>query len=150
MSLFGMAPSSQSDDSGDIIDDITNSEARTAIETEIFTNAAHTAAIISLPPEILLMIFDHLDPVSSTCLGVTCKNFYPIHRAIHGTVGLSAYIIGINKCYPDGQYREGWEFCLGALLRDFLPGHVYLSVWGHRGHKGSRNKTLRFMQMERS
>lgn len=41
-----------------------------------------------LPTELHLCILDYLDPVSSTCLGVTCKKFYGIHRERYGTVSL--------------------------------------------------------------
>lgn len=44
--------------------------------------------IQSLPKELQLEIFDHLGPVPSTCLGLTCKEFYEIHRKKHGVVSL--------------------------------------------------------------
>lgn len=42
--------------------------------------------------EIHLLIFDYLDPVTSTCLGLTCGKFYSIHRAMHGTVKLNQWV----------------------------------------------------------
>jgi len=44
----------------------------------------------TLPEELVLKIFAHLGPVSSTCLGLTCKQLYTIHRQIHGRVDLYA------------------------------------------------------------
>jgi hypothetical protein len=46
-------------------------------------------ALINLPAETQLMIFSYLHPVSSTCLGLTCKRFYTIHRKLYGTVRTS-------------------------------------------------------------
>jgi hypothetical protein len=46
--------------------------------------------LVTLAPEIHLLLIDILDPVSSTCLGLTCKVFYNLHRARHGTVPLHA------------------------------------------------------------
>jgi hypothetical protein len=40
-------------------------------------------------PEIHEEIFDHLDPIDSACLGLTCKIFYKIHRKRHRTVTLN-------------------------------------------------------------
>jgi hypothetical protein len=44
--------------------------------------------VTSLPPELALAIFKLLDPITSTCLGLTCKAFYRIHKSIHGKVPL--------------------------------------------------------------
>jgi hypothetical protein len=34
----------------------------------------------SIPNEILAMIFEDLDIVSSICLGLTCRNFWQFHK----------------------------------------------------------------------
>ena len=47
--------------------------------------------LTELPAEIHLKVFDLLDLNSSTCLGLTCKKLYPIHRALHGVVPLNPY-----------------------------------------------------------
>ena len=40
-------------------------------------------SLTTLPPKIILQIFESLcGPISSTCLGLTCKAFYKIHKAI--------------------------------------------------------------------
>jgi hypothetical protein len=44
--------------------------------------------ITDLPAEIQFSIFDHLDPVASTCLGLSSKKLYPVHRSKHKKVSL--------------------------------------------------------------
>ncbi|KAI9643089.1 hypothetical protein NHQ30_008824 [Ciborinia camelliae] len=39
----------------------------------------------TLPNELKLEIFSHLDPIDATCLGLTTRHTYLIYRAIHGT-----------------------------------------------------------------
>ncbi|CEI38467.1 unnamed protein product [Fusarium venenatum] len=39
-----------------------------------------TSPLLRLPTELYYLIFDYLDPVDSTCLGLTSKNLYPIYR----------------------------------------------------------------------
>lgn len=46
--------------------------------------SAIVSRLLSLAPEIQLALFDQLDAVSSTCLGLTCKYFYNLHVAQHG------------------------------------------------------------------
>lgn len=46
-------------------------------------------SLYTLPAEIHLEIFSYLHSVYSTCLGLTCKKFYPIHRAMNGKVRLA-------------------------------------------------------------
>lgn len=52
--------------------------------------------LVDLPPELHYAIFDFLDPIDSTCLGLTNKHFYDIHRRMHGTIALSARRSGPN------------------------------------------------------
>ncbi|KUJ19743.1 uncharacterized protein LY89DRAFT_682613 [Mollisia scopiformis] len=63
---------------------------------------------------MVLAIFDFLDPTPSTCLGMTCKAFYPIHRERHGAVHLTT----------KGLY-DPIKKCLWQLLRSFFPGLVF-------------------------
>ncbi|KIH86795.1 f-box domain containing protein [Sporothrix brasiliensis 5110] len=52
--------------------------------------------LLDLPPELHYTIFDFLDPIDSTCLGLTNKHFYDIHRRMHGAVPLSVRRPGPN------------------------------------------------------
>lgn len=51
----------------------------------------------SLPAEIHFAFFDFLDPIDATCLGLTNKYFYSIHRRMHGSVPLSVRRDGPNE-----------------------------------------------------
>jgi hypothetical protein len=53
--------------------------------------------IMDLPGDVHYAIFDFLDPVDSTCLGLTNKHFYAIHRRLHGSVPLSTRRNGPNE-----------------------------------------------------
>ncbi|CAK7211298.1 hypothetical protein SCUCBS95973_001065 [Sporothrix curviconia] len=52
--------------------------------------------LCDLPAELHYAIFDFLDPIDSTCLGLTNKHFYNIHRRMHGSVPLSVRRSGPN------------------------------------------------------
>lgn len=52
------------------------------------TNKARKSKLVKNPPKIELMIFERLDPVSSTFLGLCSKLLYPIHGDLHGKVSL--------------------------------------------------------------
>jgi len=54
-------------------------------------------ALTDLPPELHFAFFDFLDPIDSTCLGLTNKHFYAIHRRLHGAVPLTARRNGPNE-----------------------------------------------------
>ncbi|KAL2021997.1 hypothetical protein VTK56DRAFT_6237 [Thermocarpiscus australiensis] len=54
-------------------------------------------ALMDLPAELHYAIFDFLDPIDSTCLGLTNRHFYTIHRRLHGTVPLSTRRVGPNE-----------------------------------------------------
>jgi hypothetical protein len=53
--------------------------------------------LVDLPPELHYAIFDFLDPIDSTCLGLTNRHFYQIHRRMHGTITLSTRRDGPNE-----------------------------------------------------
>ncbi|AEO64536.1 e91176de-7c22-4270-b464-15104fc05307 [Thermothielavioides terrestris] len=57
---------------------------------------ASRLALMDLPAELHFAIFDFLDPIDSTCLGLTNKHFYAIHRRLHGTVPLTTRRKGPN------------------------------------------------------
>lgn len=50
-----------------------------------------TRPILTIPTELQLQIFKLLGSVSSTCLGLTCQKFYPIHRELNKTVSLGEW-----------------------------------------------------------
>ncbi|KAK4240202.1 hypothetical protein C8A03DRAFT_31677 [Achaetomium macrosporum] len=52
--------------------------------------------LMDLPVELHFVIFEFLDPIDSTCFGLTSKHFYAIHRRLHGTVPLTARRTGPN------------------------------------------------------
>ncbi|KAK6950819.1 hypothetical protein Daesc_007344 [Daldinia eschscholtzii] len=69
----------------------------TDVEPVPFTHQPGVALTLEdLPPELHYAIFDFLDPIDSTCLGLTSKHFYSIHKRMHGKVSLSARREGPN------------------------------------------------------
>ncbi|KAK4100044.1 hypothetical protein N658DRAFT_145069 [Parathielavia hyrcaniae] len=58
--------------------------------------SARGLALTDLPAELHYVVFDFLDPIDSTCLGLTNKHFYTIHRRLHGSVSLTARRDGPN------------------------------------------------------
>jgi hypothetical protein len=50
-----------------------------------------STCLLSLPVELKLKIFELLDPNSSACLGLTCKELYDIHWEKRGIVSLAGY-----------------------------------------------------------
>lgn len=53
--------------------------------------------LMDLPGELHYAIFDFLDPIDSTCLGLVNKHFYSIHRRLRGTVPLNTRREGPNE-----------------------------------------------------
>lgn len=51
----------------------------------------------TLPPELHFAIFDQLDPIDATCLGLANRHLYSIHRRMHGSVPLSVRRDGPNE-----------------------------------------------------
>jgi len=41
-----------------------------------------------MPLDVIREIWDHLHPINSVCLGLTCKALYPIHMSLHPKVPL--------------------------------------------------------------
>lgn len=69
------------------------------------------------------MIFENLEEVASTCLGLTSKLLYPIHRSLYGTVELSC----IHEHY-DGRLPN----FLHDYLHDWMaPKYVWHSRWSY-------------------
>jgi hypothetical protein len=77
---------------------------------------AHTllaANISSLPPELKHLIVSDLDPVTSACLGLASKDYYPIHRSHH------------KKRISLFDQAEG-RVPLALYLRDWAPKDMIL------------------------
>lgn len=101
----------------DQIANITNTEATPA-------TMSTRSYLLALPPELHLEIFRHLHPVSSTCLGLTCKEFYPIHKKLHGVVRLRDRIaIYLPRSRSLGSTR------LGALLNRWAGPEYHFFGW---------------------
>ncbi|KAE9375328.1 hypothetical protein N431DRAFT_531266 [Stipitochalara longipes BDJ] len=70
--------------------------------------------ISSLPTELHIKIFNYLDRASSTCFGLTAKNYYPIHKDLRGIVPLTACCLQ----YPS---RASSRILFG-LLKEWMKG----------------------------
>ncbi|KAK3383964.1 hypothetical protein B0T24DRAFT_70718 [Lasiosphaeria ovina] len=70
--------------------------------------------LLLLPAELHYAIFDFLDPIDSTCLGLTNSHFYTIHRRLHGIVPLSAR--------RDGPNELEWAWHLAGNVIRIPPG----------------------------
>jgi hypothetical protein len=84
-------------------------------------------------PELRLAVFDHLDPVTSTCLGLTCKSFYKIHRSYHSKVRLNQEV----------RSMDGRRYLLHEILRKWVPPNLtYCRVAPHMfmTHERAREK----------
>lgn len=52
--------------------------------SELNTNLTHRrTTLLTLPTELHLLIFSHLDPIDSTCFGLSHPGFYALHRFNH-------------------------------------------------------------------
>lgn len=82
-----------------------------------------SATLSSLPAELQLEIFSHLDKIDSVCLGLTSQRAYDICRAIYGTkmplntrrIGPNSLesaweVVGKQECKQCGMFRcELWK-----------------------------------------
>lgn len=78
--------------------------------------------LIALPPELQLRVFDLLDRCSSTCLGLSTRIFYRLHKAARGIVPLCAFYF-----IPGGSDCRG--FRLHVLLKEWAgPELLYCEL----------------------
>jgi hypothetical protein len=83
--------------------------------------------LTTLPPELQLSIFESLDPVSSTCLGLTSRKLYPMHRAAHKNVGLYDTAPGYTShSRHRGREEERGGLPLCMLLKNWVPENLVL------------------------
>ncbi|PMD23438.1 hypothetical protein NA56DRAFT_687726 [Hyaloscypha hepaticicola] len=85
--------------------------------------ASTTCFLLELAPELLTQIIGYLQPVESTCLGLTCKKFYPIHFSRHGKVALHHYVSVTGRLSQSSSYtRNGTT--LANFLTAWVPSHL--------------------------
>ncbi|KAH8766566.1 hypothetical protein BGZ57DRAFT_930399 [Hyaloscypha finlandica] len=84
-------------------------------------NTSTSSRIASIPSELQLEIFSYLDPVSSTCLGLTCKKLYSLSKKVRGATKLNAvyWVPGGRSFNYLGDLLEKWagqnlEYPLGS------------------------------------
>lgn len=99
------------------------------IKTTTKTNDPRLLRLTNLTREVQLEIFDHLDPVTSACLGLTCKALYAIHRKFHGSVELwrpaqPGSCEDKYACWKRGE--------LHTLLRAWMPKDLMCSSWSSK------------------
>jgi len=123
----------------------------------LLPHRSHGPTLTFLPTELQLGIFSYLDLIDSTCLGLTSRNLYVVHRAIHGTkiplntrrIGPNSLesaweVVGKQECKQCGIYRcelhqhiKTWmpkelEYC--AMKQNFgLPARGNASPSCYRG-----------------
>ncbi|KAI1778374.1 hypothetical protein F4818DRAFT_299687 [Hypoxylon cercidicola] len=106
----------------------------TDVEPVPFTHQPGVALTLEdMPPELHYAIFDFLDPIDSTCLGLTNTHFYAIHKRMHGTVPLSARREGPNNmewvwrnAFYSGPFVQGSGVGKQNSLATLSPrGQVY-------------------------
>lgn len=86
----------------------------------------------SLPNELLLEIFSHLDKIDSTCLGLASPNIYPIYTAIHGTkMPLSTRRIGPNSLESCWEVVGKQQCRQCGIFRCEL--HQHIKTWMPQG-----------------
>ncbi|KAI0179189.1 hypothetical protein GGR52DRAFT_535247 [Hypoxylon sp. FL1284] len=92
----------------------------TDVEPVPFTQQPGVALTLEdMPPELHYAIFDFLDPIDSTCLGLTNTHFYSIHKRMHGKVTLSARREGPN----DMEWVWRNAFYSGPFVPSSGSGH---------------------------
>jgi hypothetical protein len=81
--------------------------------------------LVTLPLEIHLMIFGHLDRCSSTCLALTSKRLYPIHKSLRGTkIPLAAYCTLADNKTGKHLYKLIWDWMGEDMFYDELTMKV--------------------------
>jgi len=87
------------------------------------SEAASAISILNLPIELILEIFDYLEPVFAVCLGLTCKTLYalslPIFKGIHVRTLQHFHFFHGRIRVPDASVLWG-------LLREWMnPKYVF-------------------------
>jgi hypothetical protein len=89
------------------------------------------STIEKLFPELHLHLFKFLGPVSSVCLGLTCKKFYGIHWQLNGATII--YASEFAKYWVDPSEKDTWWASseLHMFLRTWMWNGAGL-IWGGR------------------
>lgn len=90
-----------------------------------------------MPPELHYAIFDQLDPIDATCLGLVNKHFYSIHRRMHGSVPLSVRRDGPN------ELEWAWHKAAYPSAHAAAAANVSISTTNTLGHGHSDLAALR-------
>jgi len=97
--------------------------------------------LTTLPPELHLELFKHLDVCTSICLGLTCKKLWAIHSQ-EGIVKL--YTTIDDPFMPTARWRwhipkartvkdlNGKEHKLGELLKQWMGPNYWLPFKGYK------------------
>ncbi|KAH6675829.1 hypothetical protein B0J14DRAFT_587407 [Halenospora varia] len=108
----------------------------TGSESESPDTTSITPTLTTLPTELLLPIFTHLDTASSISLGLTCKRLWTVHLSTNPpNTNLYSHLYMLNHGY-----------CLLTLLRGWFPSDMeYFSslgvfVWHERHSERLRVK----------
>lgn len=87
--------------------------------------AKTSTGITSIPTELHYMIFSHLDPIDSTCLGLTNSHFYSMQQSLNGQVPLGTRRTGPNpleRAWKGNCRHCGAHRCqLYRHLKDWMP-----------------------------
>jgi len=84
-------------------------------------------AFADLPTELHLMVFSSLDPIDSTCLGLTSRQMYNTYRRVHHKVPLNSRRQGRNKLEGIWHGASTCRFCttfrceLHMHIAEFFP-----------------------------
>jgi hypothetical protein len=92
-----------------------------------------SCGFLKLSTEIHFEVFKYLDRVSSTCLGLTCKTFYPIHKKLHGIVRLDRVVF-----LP--RSASWYVVSLGFLLAQWAGPDLYFDGWGPKFRKQEKGE----------
>jgi hypothetical protein len=86
----------------------------------------------SLPNELLLEIFSHLDKIDSTCLGLASPKIYPVYTEIHGAkMPLNTRRIGPNSLESCWEVFGKQQCKQCGIFRCEL--HQHIKTWMPQG-----------------
>ncbi|KAG4029509.1 hypothetical protein MFRU_015g00510 [Monilinia fructicola] len=130
-------------------EDVKEAEAETETE-EGQEQQQEKPTLPTLPNELKLEIFSHLDPIDATCLALTSRHTYLVYRAIHGTaLALNTRRVGPNNleyAFTKSDERScrhcGKGRCeLWMHLREFMEkGPLEREYCGMKGNFGGKGK----------